>query len=247
MLLFPSSPSAHPPVHPLVFSRTRSASPGRPASPAFSLIELLTILAILAVLASLALPGMARTRDAAHAVLCRQHLRQWGIATLTYADDHDDQLPPEGFANPTNRHTNSGWYIQLPRQIGLPPYHPQPWRTNAHQATPRTVWLCPANRRRSNGRNLFHYCLNQDVDGTGSDDAAVRLSAIPDPSRAVWMFDSKNLPAVGHANFVHTNLHRGGAHFLFLSAHAAHFPRADYWDAERDRGRTNHPQIVWSP
>src|SRR5690606_14536719 len=111
----------------------------------------------------------------------------------------------------------------------------------------RTVWLCPANTRRSNGRNLFHYCLNQHVDGTSEFDGVALLSAIPGPGEVVWMFDSKNLPAVGSWNFTHTNLHSGGGHFLFLDAHVGHFARREYWDDERGRGRTNHPGIRWVP
>lgn len=214
---------------------------------AFTLVELLVTLAILLVLSALAVPAMARAQQWARAVPCLGNLRQWGIAVHLYADDHDDQLPPEGFPNPTERHTNIGWYVQLPRELRLPPYHTLPWRTNAALSPGITTWLCPANRRRSNGRNLFHYCLNELLDGTGGEETPTRVSAIPEPSRAVVMFDSKNLPAVGTPNFVHTNLHRGGAQVLFLDGHSRQFRRETYWDAARDRARTNTTELLWSP
>jgi prepilin-type processing-associated H-X9-DG protein len=161
--------------------------------------------------------------------------------------DHDDFLPPDGAPNPGGRDTNSGWYIQLPETLNLPRYHDQPWRTDATADPGRSVWICPANKRRSNGRNLFHYCLNQYVNGTGANSRPVRLSRLKQPSQIVWLFDSKNLPAVGSENFVHTNLHSRGAQFVFLDNHAERFRNTAYWDFAAGKGRTNHPSLVWIP
>lgn len=215
----------------------------------FSLVELLTVVAILALLATLVLPVMARARPLVRMAVCGHHLRQWGLATQLYVADHDEHLPPEGAPNPTDRHTNVGWYIQLPREIGLGRYHDQPWRTNGKAAVSgdSAVWLCPANRRRSNGLNLFHYCLNQHIDGTGEDEAPTRVSALPGLAELVWLFDSKNLPAVGQWNFVHTNLHSNGAQFLFLDGHVRRLRAEAYWDAGRQRGRTNPVGLRWIP
>ena len=232
----------------LVRRRCERAGVSRDASPAgFTLVELLVVIAILAVLASLLFPALSRGRDRVRAVLCRHHLRQWALGTHLYAADHEDYLPPEGVPNPSDRHTNTGWYIQLQQTLGLPRYHDQPWRTNPVASLPRTPWLCPSNSRRSNGNNLFHYCLNQHVDGTSSDETPVRLGELRQPAQMVWLFDSKNLPAVGGWGFVHTNLHGGGAHFAFLDGHVAHFPRDAYWDKAINRGRTNHASLLWQP
>lgn len=214
---------------------------------AFTLLELLIVVAILVLLASLSLPAMARAGAHARALRCRAQLSQWGLATHLYAMDHEDRLPPEGFPNPTDHTTNSGWYIQLPRQLQLPRYHDMEWRTNPSAPPGSTVWLCPANPRRSNGRNLFHYCLNQHVDGTSAADQPVALSSLRDPSRLVWLFDTKNLPAVGGPNFTHTNLHLGGAQFLFLDGHTERHPRREYWEDTRNRGRTNPAVFQWQP
>ena len=212
-----------------------------------TLIELLVVIALIAILASLLLPALGRAKGKAHAVACLSNLRQWGLATQLYAVEHDDLLPPEGFKNPTEAHTNTGWYIQLPQQLGLPRYHEMPWRTNATIAPGRSVWICPANRRRSNGKNLFHYCLNEHVDGTGAEDRPVKIFSIERHSSVVWLFDSKNLPSAGYWGFVHTNLHDGGAQFTFLDGHAARFRLREYWDIERNRGRTNNESLVWVP
>jgi prepilin-type processing-associated H-X9-DG protein len=213
----------------------------------FTLLELLVVVAGIAVLASLLLPVLSRAKLRVRDVACLNNLRQWGLATQLYAADHDDYLPPDGTPNPSDSATNTGWYVLLPRQLGLPRYHDQPWRTNPAVEPGRSLFICPSNPRRSNGRNLFHYCLNEQINGTADQNRPVRLSQLEAPLTLVWLFDSKNLPAVGYWNFVHTNLHQGGAQFAFLDGHAARFPRADYWDAATGKGRTNNPALRWFP
>jgi len=213
----------------------------------FTLIELLVVIGIIATLAALLLPSLNRAKQRAQASYCLNNLRQWGLATQLYVADNEDFLPPEGFGNPTGNQLLKGWYFHLPQAIGIPPYHEMTWRTNAAIEPGRSVWICPSNQRRSSGFNLFHYCLNENYDGTGAADHSVRLSSIQAPAIVVWLFDSKNIPGVGPANFVHTNLHNHGAQFTFLDGHVRRFRNAEYWDFGAHRGRTNNPELIWSP
>src|SRR5689334_13939407 len=93
---------------------------------AFTVIELMVVICVIAVLCSLLLPAFSRAREKGQLTYCLSNLRHWGVAMHLYTLDNDDFLPPEGFANPTASHTNVGWYVQLPAQINLPPYHSMP-------------------------------------------------------------------------------------------------------------------------
>lgn len=65
----------------------RALNPDR--CPAFSLIELLVVVAVIGILAAMILPALAASRHAAHRIQCVNNLRQLGVATQQYWDDHD--------------------------------------------------------------------------------------------------------------------------------------------------------------
>jgi prepilin-type N-terminal cleavage/methylation domain-containing protein/prepilin-type processing-associated H-X9-DG protein len=223
------------------------------ASRAFTLIELLVAIGVIAILAALVLSAFSRTRATTQAISCRNNLRQWGQATHAFAADHQDLLPPEGTGSPTEAELHKpsfqGWYIQLPEQMNLPPYRDMTWRTNAKSDVGNTIWICPANQRRSNGINLFHYCLNEHVDGTGTNynNYSMPMANVRQPSQVVWMFDNGGLAAVAQQNNVHSNLHSRGAQFLFVDGHVTRFRNKEYWNFAGNKGITNNPELVWIP
>jgi prepilin-type processing-associated H-X9-DG protein len=135
--------------------------------------------------------------------------------------------------------------------MNLPRYRDMPWRTNWTIHPENSIWICPSNPRRCNAssktNNLFHYCLNDYVNGTGTNSLPTRMGCIRQPGVVVWMFDSKNLPAVGEESYVHTNLHNRGAQFVFLDGHVARFRNTEYRNSTTGKGITNNPELVWIP
>jgi len=224
-----------------------------PKRRAFTLVELLVVIAIIGILAALLLPALSGAKQRAKASACLNNLRQWGLATRLYTADHNDFLPKEGKPTPLesdlSNPTYQAWYVQLPEQMGLPRYADMPWRTDPNAGVGNSIFICPSNPRRchitANSANLFHYCLNENVNGTGSESHPTTMAAIRNPSKVVWLFDSKNLPAVGGWTYVHTNLHSGGAQFLFLDGHATRFKKFEYWGASGPI--TTNLNIVWIP
>src|SRR2546428_11551567 len=157
---------------------------------AFTLVELLVVIAIIAILAGMLLPALSRGRQTAQAAFCLNNLKQWSAATHLFVAENEDLLPKDG--SPNGISVDEGWYNDLPRVLGLPTYREMPWRTNAGIEPGRSIWICPANARRSNGNNLFHYCLNEHVNGEGTGNQ-VKLSSIRQPTRVVWLFDNGQL------------------------------------------------------
>lgn len=205
------------------------------------------VIAIIAILAALLLPALAKAKQKAQATQCLNNLKQWGLATQLYLGENNDYLPRDGTANPTDNATNVGWYIQLPAQLGLPRYHDMAWRKDPTASLSKSIFLCPSNPRVSNGNNLFHYCLNEYVNGVGAANKPTKQSSIRKTPVVVWLFDTKNLPGVGGWTYVHTNLHTRGAQFTFVDGHAARFKSTEYWDFVSNAARTNNPNIVWIP
>lgn len=69
-------------------------------SRAFTLIELLVVIAVIAILASLLMPAISKGKSRALSSQCLNNLKQLGVATLVYAQEHNGLIQIDAPLNP---------------------------------------------------------------------------------------------------------------------------------------------------
>jgi prepilin-type N-terminal cleavage/methylation domain-containing protein/prepilin-type processing-associated H-X9-DG protein len=252
----------------------RAKSISNPAT-AFSLIEVLVVIAILALLLAILAPSLGKAKDQVRRVMCRNNLRQWGVALQFYRSDFNDHIPAESSAVPqlTIQSTLNprAWFNVLPPYLGAPKYKDiDGVGINIKEYPALHVWICPAKNlghlnTSLSHKNQFHYAMNRVLDGTGSDDdgdegitpdnVCLPANRFLGKPNTVFMFDVYPNSPNQDPRGVATEFHRNSANVLYLDGGVADFKSNDFvMDGERiPNGEWwteaeivwRHPRLYW--
>jgi prepilin-type N-terminal cleavage/methylation domain-containing protein/prepilin-type processing-associated H-X9-DG protein len=181
----------------------------------FTLVELLVVIAVIGILAALLLPAISKGKESARRAFCASNLRQIIMATLMYADEHDDTFPgqPGGDGVPVRAVGGDGTnYYDL-----VLPYlnSPQPW-------------LCPSTFD-GPGR-LMSYHMN----GLIATSNGLRATAIRDPANTLLLEESGRTrwdeamlrpDQLGNWQYGRPQInHSGGGNVPFVDGHVKWYP-----------------------
>jgi len=198
----------------------------------FTLIELLVVISIIAVLAAILMPVFGKMKRHANQTAGLSNMRQVTAAMLSYASEHDYQLPGrESGASAQDRWPKLiGQYVQDTRIFAAPG---DPQNFLARQADPL-----------SNSRNNTSFIMNgfNDLGMLGQKNMDVRISSIETPASTLLL----GTPKVGSAHFfmdflepphgnnkdvLNLKAYDDGANYVFADGSARFIREADYRDA----------------
>ncbi len=176
--------------------------------PGFTLVELLVVIAIIALLIGILLPALGGARAAGRKAACLSNMRQWGIATMTYASEQKDFLPKpqhETGGSAKDDASDAMWYNALPVIVGAPKYTDVYDGSKSKQFPNAHIWWCPEARAIygqpgfTGAGNSFDYGFNTIIDGTNtftpkpaSGQAHINLTRIESPSKTLAISEPQN-------------------------------------------------------
>lgn len=133
---------------------------------AFTLIELLVVITIIAILVALLFSALQGVQERGKTAACVSNLRQIGVATFAYSNDHDGTLPPGIIQDGTGINSANDWETILVSQN----YVSMSSALLASDLPKASIFRCPAGLPQvsTNGRPAFSnaaYASSDDAQG----------------------------------------------------------------------------------
>jgi prepilin-type processing-associated H-X9-DG protein len=228
---------------------------------AFSLTELLVVIAILIILAALLLPALAHAKTKAQAVVCLNHVKQWGLALLLYTEENTDYFPYEGWhVEPINTGKNlQAWYNVLPLFMRNLPLMDLYAKGQAPRPDSRSVFSCPNTVTKpaavltpKNAFFMYGFNCRLDPNNKKSNWLMFSRSQVIQPSKTVILADSSENKFPTTSGVYAPARHHNRANMTFVDGHSEAVRKEDYSrtkdEDEDSETEWNKPrEVYWYP
>jgi len=169
----------------------------------FTLIELLVVISIIALLIGILLPALGAARETARQAACLSNQRQLGIATASFAAEHQDYIP-RAWENDGPNKNDSAWGYTWPF-VGWDYLLSQQMNGNAE------VFACPSDPQES----IYGAWTTSDWAGDKADD---------DNFLASYRWNMSHFPDADHGLRIDEIARQSDAMILAEGAHPQEFP-----------------------
>ena len=206
----------------------------------FTLIEVLVVVTIIGIMAGLLLPAIQQSRAASRRMTCQSNLRQWTIAVLRYADDHQGDLPRrgQGMQRAERFDRMEDWFN------ALPPYLESTPLVRTLTTPVQGVWVCPEFVGETPPRFLYGMNMWLSTWHSPTPDNLKKVGAL---SSMVFMADGPGefcalLPS--RESYSPVARHTGVVNVAFLDGHVA---AIDGDEAGCGTGLQHRDDVRWKP
>ncbi len=220
----------------------------------FTLVELLAVLGVIVILIGILLPVLSKARRSVNGITCESNLRQWGIATILYANENHGYLPRRGQGvGPTGIIDRpSDWFNALPQVLHIPQFQDMVAAGTLPRPPLSSPWICPQASDMP-GTYYWSYSMNMALSVWEADQFNGQpntITGVGNTSIMVLLGDGPGnycsfYPSITAGGYNPVPRHSNNTvNICFLDGHVSAIP-GSYLGC--GKGLPAHPDIVWLP